>query len=189
MNRRLVRMAAILLLGFGLWQLGGGLWILAKARLGQHLIRDAWTEARDTGAAPPPWPWADTRPVARLEVPRLEVDLIVLSGTGGRSIAWGPGHQDGSAAPNRRGVAVIAGHRDTHMAFLRDLVPGDEVRLTDLSGRTTRYAAGPGRVLHRDHAYVRPDSDRPRAVLLTCWPFGALVPGGPLRYAVEVAAL
>ncbi len=188
MRRRVVRGVAALLVALGLWQLADGLWIAAKARLGQQLIRAAWTEGRDRGTAPPPWPWADTRPVARLEVPRLGVELIVLEGATGRTIAWGPGHQDGSAALNAPGAAVVAGHRDTHMAFLRDLRPGDEIRLTGTDRRRVRYVAGPGRVVHRDRVLVRVAAARPRLVLLTCWPFGGVMPGGPMRYAVEARA-
>ncbi|WP_052716445.1 class GN sortase [Magnetospira sp. QH-2] len=185
MSGRLRLMAGTVLLGLGLWQAGSGALIEAKAWLGQHLIRSAWAESLTSGQLQEPWPWADTHPVARLEVPRLGIDLIVLAGATGRTIAWGPGHQDGSQPPNGPGTTVIAGHRDTHMAFLRELIPGDSLRLTDSAGWTRTYRVLDGFVVHEDEAAVRSDPEDPRLMLLTCWPFEALVPGGPLRYVVE----
>ena len=107
MSARPLRWIGLVLLGFGAWQLAAGVGIEAKAWLGQMLIRDAWAKTIETGGRHAPWPWADTAPVARLEVPRHETDLIVLAGATGRTIAWGPGHQDGSAAPGTPGPSDI----------------------------------------------------------------------------------
>ncbi|GAB6051834.1 hypothetical protein JCM17960_06540 [Magnetospira thiophila] len=183
-GRRRLALGAVLL-GLGLWQVGSGLLIEGKAWLGQHLIRAAWAEGLAQGMPQKPWPWADTWPVARLQVPRLGVDLVVLAGATGRTIAWGPGHQDGSAAPNGPGTSVLAGHRDTHMAFLQDLHPGDRLRLIDASGKAVVYRVRGTQVVHKDQARARSDPADPRLILLTCWPFEALVPGGPMRFVVE----
>ena len=85
------------------------------------------TRPRDPAARVKPWPWADTHPVARLIVPAHRVELLVLAGANGRTLAWGPGHVEGTAAPGDAGNAVVTAHRDTHFAFLRDLVPGDRI--------------------------------------------------------------
>jgi hypothetical protein len=37
-----------------------------------------------------PWPWAYTWPIARLMLPFKEIELIVLNGAYGRSLAFGP---------------------------------------------------------------------------------------------------
>ena len=76
---------AVLLLGFGLitlgvWQLGGGVYIKAKAAVGQVLLADSWADAKTGIATPKPWSWADIWPVARLTVPRLGIDTFVLNG-------------------------------------------------------------------------------------------------------------
>ena len=47
------------------------------------------------GEAHPPWRWADTSPIARLEVPRLGVRRVVLAGATGAVLAFGPGHIHG----------------------------------------------------------------------------------------------
>jgi sortase A len=122
------------LLGCGIWLLGHGLWIYAKAELAQHLLQRAWARTLAGERAVKPWPWADTWPVARIRLPAHGIDLIVLDGVSGRTLAFGPGHMPGTPLPGRAGVTVIAGHRDTHFRFLRDVQAGDEI-LVEAPGR------------------------------------------------------
>ena len=95
--------AALALVGFGLWQLGAGGWIHAKAWLAQRLLASAWQETMANGNAAKPWAWADTHPLARLRVPAHGIDQIVLAGSSGSSLAFAPGHVDGSPAPGEPG--------------------------------------------------------------------------------------
>ena len=69
--------ACLLCLGF--WQMGQGAYIPAKAWLAQELMARAWTRSAEFGDRQVPWPWADTAPVARLRVPALDRDMIVLA--------------------------------------------------------------------------------------------------------------
>lgn len=172
------------LLLVGLLLLGEGLAMGAKARIGQWLIQQAWQEKQRGEEAPPPWPWADTRPVARLEVPAHGVELIVLAGGTGHTLAWGPGHVAGTAPVGAPGNVVIAGHRDTHFSFLRRLEVGTEIRTEDRSGRSRVYAVTERFVTHERDAGVLEPSEQPRLTLLTCWPFDTPIPGGPERFVV-----
>lgn len=52
--------------------------------------------------------------------------------------SFGPGHMDGSAMPGD-GNSVIAAHRDTHFAFLRDLNLGNIILLQHRDGRWLNY--------------------------------------------------
>lgn len=181
-RRRLQTLAALALVGIGLWQLAAGGWIHAKAALAQGLLHTAWARAQIGAEQPRPWPWADTWPVARLDAPRQGVDLLVLAGGSGRTMAFGPGHVDGTAPPNGDGMTVIAGHRDTHFHFLHELLPGDPLRLTDRTGRVRDYRVTTRRVVHFARAELA--LDVPGLALVTCYPFDAIVSGGPLRYVV-----
>ena len=73
--------------------------------------------------------------LARLEVPAHGVDLFVLAGGSGRTLAWGPGHLAGTAPVGAPGNAVVGGHRDTHFAFLRHLRTSEEIHVEDAAGR------------------------------------------------------
>ena len=168
--------------------LGKGTWIFAKAQVAQVLLARAWDETRAGGRAVKPWPWADTWPVARLTVPRLGVEEIVLAGGHGQAMAFGPGHLSRSAMPGINGNIVLAGHRDTHFRFLRDLQPGDEVLLEAAAGPPRRYRVTETAVVDFHDNRPLAASLKPILALITCYPFDAIVPGGPLRYVVRAAA-
>ncbi|MFT6365277.1 MAG: sortase A, partial [Bacteroidia bacterium] len=109
--RQLVALAFVLL---ALHQLAGAGYIALKAQLAQFLIANSWDASRiDDGHLAKPWPWADTWPIARLRVPRHDIDLFVLWGATGNALAFGPGYEVASAMPGEEGVTLIGGHRDT----------------------------------------------------------------------------
>ena len=64
----------------GLWFIGQGSYIHAKAMVAQLLLESAWTETLSGNKEVKPWPWADTWPVARLRAPTLGISRIVLAG-------------------------------------------------------------------------------------------------------------
>ena len=189
MAGRALRALAVALVAVGVWQVGHGVWIYAKARLAQHLLQRAWARTLAGESDVRPWPWADTWPVARLRVPAHGVDLIVLDGVSGRTLACAPGHAAGSARPGAAGTAIISGHRDTHFRFLERVRPGDEV-VVDTPGRPpARFRVRETAVVDSRTAVIRRDGDGEAGlVLLTCYPFDAIRPGGPLRYAVTAEA-
>jgi sortase A len=174
--------AALLALGF--WQLGQGAYIPAKAWLAQELMQRAWLRVGAGEDRAAPWPWADTWPVARLSAKSHDVDLIVLAGGSGRTLAFGPGHLSASALPGEIGNMVIAGHRDTHFAFLRDVEPGTRVSVESFAGVTTEYEVIGRNVVDSRKGSLLLDTDDAVLTLVTCYPFEAVDPGGPLRYVV-----
>ncbi|WP_456371957.1 class GN sortase [Thiolapillus sp.] len=161
-----------------------GAWIHAKAVLAQYLIADAWEQRLIGTKKPRPWSWADTWPVARLQAPALGVDQIVLAGASGRTLAFGPGHVPGSALPGEQGNSVISGHRDTHFRWLRKLQKKDELVIQRADGRYLRYRVEGMEVVSQEDTGVLRQTGDSVLHLITCYPFDALVPGGPLRYVV-----
>jgi sortase A len=179
------RRAAILaLLGFGALSLGQGGYIYAKAVLAQVLLRQAWAAAREGDERVRPWPWADTYPVARLLSPHRNVDLIVLEGATGNSTAFAPGHVLGTPLPGAPGNVALAAHRDTHFRFLRDVQRGEELLLELPDGSVQRYAVQTLSIVdERDTRLL--ETPGSWLTLVTCYPFDAIVPGGPLRFVVQ----
>jgi sortase A len=167
------------------WHGGHAVWIEAKARLAQHLIHRAWERERTGAGDVRPWPWADTHPVARLFVPGQDVDLVVLAGASGRTLAFGPGHLPATPLPGEDGNAVVSGHRDTHFAFLRRLRVGDRMVVERRDGERRRYVVRRTFVVDHRETWVAEDAGDTRLTLVTCYPFDALRPGGPLRYVVS----
>jgi sortase A len=186
--RRAGQVAAGLAAFAGAALLVHGLWIPTKAVAAQWLLERAWQRALAGEPRPRPWPWADTWPVARLEVPRWGIDLVVLSGASGSSLAFGPGHWSGTALPGDEGHSVIAGHRDTHFAFLRSLERGDVLWVTTAAGRRRPYRVVGARVVDERDPAPLASAGRSSLALVTCFPFDAWTPGGPERYAVWAGA-
>ncbi len=180
--------AALILIGLGAWQLGGAGLIHAKAWLVQGLLQASWAATLAGAETVRPWPWADTWPVARLQAPRLGVDRIVLAGTSGRTMAFGPGHMDGTALPGAPGHSILSGHRDTHFRFLEDLAPGDALSVQGPNGAWRAYRVSGTGVIDARRARLVPGDATPRLKLVTCYPFDAIAPGGPLRYVVSAEA-
>ena len=171
------------LLAIGLWQTGEGLWIHAKARLAQFLLERDWNRAVAGEPAPKPWPWADTRPVARLRVVRSGIDLIVLANASGRTLAFGSAYLSSSTQPGGKGTTILTGHRDTHFAFLLKLQPTDEILVETSDRRQHRYVVRDVSIVDGRTAIIGSDG-MPRLALVTCYPFDAIMPGGPLRFVV-----
>ena len=183
-RRRLFLAGALLAFAFGTLQVASAGWVHAKAVVAQHLIASAWTLARDGGPARRPWPWADMRPVARLTVPSRDVELYVLDAATPRALAFGPAHVGGTASPGHAGNSVLVAHRDTHFAFLRHLVVGEEIDLEGAGGAVTRYRVREIAVMDKSEARVLEATDAALLTLITCYPFDAVQHGTALRYVV-----
>ena len=168
----------------GLILFGQGAYIHAKALVAQVLLERAFENTLATGEATKPWSWADTWPVARIEVKRLNARAIVLAGSSGQALAFGPGHVERTAEAGERGVAVYSAHRDTHFAFLKNVVIGEEIDVTRHDGRTFRYRVDGTSVVRFDASGIDPLADGHELVLSTCWPFDAMTQG-PERYLVH----
>lgn len=172
-----------LLLG-AVWQLGSAGWIQAKAGLGQWLLERAWQETLEDGASVEPWPGAVSRPVARLRMPRLSIDHLVLEGLDTPVMAWGPGMTVGEG-----GHRVIAAHRDTHFSFLRAVETGDRFELIDADGRRRWWGVETIRVVDSRETGLDVHAPIDALTLITCYPFDAPVAGGPERLVVQLRPL
>jgi sortase A len=185
MRRSLI---AVVLALAGLVLFGQGVYIHAKALLAQVLLQRAFAETIATGHAIKPWSWADTWPVARIEIKRLQASAIVLAGSSGQALAFGPGHVELTPDAGERGVAVYSAHRDTHFRFLKDVAIGDEIVITRNDGKVFRFRADASSVVRFDAPGIDPLSSGTELVLSTCWPFDAVTPG-PMRYLLHATLM
>ncbi len=177
-----IAVSCLLCLGF--WQMGQGAYIPAKAWVAQELMQRAWHRAQDGDAEVPPWPWADTWPVARLSAKGGDIELIVLEGGSGRTLAFGPGHLSVSALPGEAGNSIIAGHRDTHFQFLQFMKRGESIMFEMADGKNHLYQVTDIDVVDSRRGSILIDTDSPMLSLVTCYPFGAPQAGGPMRFVV-----
>ncbi len=186
-----LRWAALLLLVFGGGLVARATYLHAKAELAAILIRRAWDETARTGKATAPWSWADTHPVARLQIPRIGYDEYVLEGASARVLAFGPARLLSSARPGEAGNIVLAGHRTSWFRPLEKVQNGDRVSLewydeTKRELRTREYVVEEIRVVKPESTELLAPTSEDALTLITCYPFGKS-PKSPLRYIVRAA--
>ncbi|MEM9033621.1 MAG: class E sortase [Actinomycetota bacterium] len=142
------------------------------------------TEAADTEAAPvegeaiearfgpPPAPAEAGDPVARIRIPAIGVDKVVVSGVSTEDLKAGPGHFPGTPLPGQAGNAAIAGHRTTYGAPFFDfdeLEEGDEIFVTTLQGEFT-YEVTSSEIVEPSDIHVLAPTDDNRLTFSTCNP-------------------
>jgi len=140
---------------------------VAEAKLSAGGAR--WSEARGT-------------PVARVVVPRLGLDEVVVEGVGNDELRAGPGHMIGSALPGDSGTSVISAHRDRHFHALGRIAMGDTV-ITESARGTVVWRVSRIRVVNADDPALDVRTT-PTLMLTTCWPIRYLGPA-PDRLIVE----
>ena len=163
------------------------LWIPIKAEIAQALLARSWHQTLAGNPDAKPWPWADTRAVAILEVPRLGLKEIVLEGSSGRNLAFGPTLVNGTPV-DQTDDRILSGHRDTHFHFLKDLQKGDLLRLVTPAG-SREYQVSWLEVVDTRQQQLVIDDDEVRLTLLTCYPFDTPMTGGPMRWVVTAVPL
>jgi sortase A len=125
--------------------------------------------------------------VGRLEVPRLGLLAIVQEGVDDDVLRFAAGHVPGTALPGEPGNVVIAGHRDTLFRPLKEVRPGDAVRLTTPAG-AFEYAVTQVEVVEPTRLDVLEPRSPREATLVTCYPF-SYIGRAPLRFVVRAASL
>jgi sortase A len=128
--------------------------------------------APTTTAVSPPPPPIEGEAVARIVIPRIGVDKIVVSGVSRDDLKRAPGHYPGTPLPGQSGNAAIAGHRTTYGApFHRvdELEPGDEILVTTLQG-SFRYEVIGTEIVLPSAVEVVQDQGDDRLTLTSCHP-------------------
>jgi len=161
----------------------------AKAELASVLIHRAWEARALTGESRPPWPWADTHPVARLQIPRLSYDEIVLDDANPRTLAFGPARLLSGAAPGEAGNLVVAGHRTSWFKPLEAIALGDTLQLEWFDSRSRHlrqraYVVRTIDIVFPDDVRLLTPTSNDALTLITCYPFNH-APHSPQRYIVR----
>ncbi len=125
--------------------------------------------------------------IGRLEVPRLEISVIVRAGSDARTLRLAVGHISGTALPGELGNVGLAGHRDTFFRRLRDVRPDDEIRIVT-SERTFTYRVERTDIVRAKDVWVLDPTAAPALTLVTCYPF-TFIGSAPDRFIVRATQL
>jgi sortase A len=110
--------------------------------------------------------------LARLEIPRIGVDWIVVAGVRVEDLQKGPGHYPDTPLPGQEGNVAIAGHRTTYgapFARINELEPGDEIVVSTFTGRFV-YRMSEQWIVPPTDASVLDPSPFPVLTLTSCHP-------------------
>lgn len=110
--------------------------------------------------------------VARIVLPTIGVDKVVVEGVSVPDLKRGPGRFPETSLPGYTGNVAIAGHRTTYGApFHRvdELERGDEILLTTVSG-CFRYTVQEQQIVAPDQVEVLDDFGDDRLTLVACHP-------------------
>jgi sortase A len=121
--------------------------------------------------------------LAKFEVPRLKMSLVVLEGTDAGTLDKSIGHVESTAEPGEYGNIGIAGHRNTHFRKMEWIRRGDEIILKSPEDRY-RYLVDSIRLVTPDDVEVLDDSLGPAVTIVTCFPF-EYVGHAPNRFIVR----
>ena len=181
------RKFSILLLVFLL--AGGGYFsfeaikIEVKAKVAQVLLERAWSKSLKEGKSIQPWSSFDGTPILKLEIPQHEVSQIVLAGTTGQALAFGPAFHKETYLPSTNKITAISSHRDSHGEYIKNLEIDDILKLQDLDNNWHTFKIEEFLIVNvKEGVSINKEN---RLLLITCYPFDAILSGTPLRYIVS----
>ena len=114
--------------------------------------------------------------LTRIQIPDIDVDVVVVEGTTASALRAGAGHYPQTPLPCEPGNVAIAGHRTTYgrpFHNLDRLDVGDVITLiTPIGSCTYRVSREPFVVTPKDFSVLAPTS-MPSLTLTTCHPKGS----------------
>ena len=146
----------------------------ARARWSELQARRAVAGARAIERREGAPPSVAGAPVARLVIPSIALDEVVVEGVDDAELRAGPGHLPGTPLPGSIGNAVLSAHRDRHFRRLDELAVGDTVA-TDAGDGLRQWVISDRLVVKAGVPVIR---QTPTSVLTltTCWPVRFLGP-------------
>jgi LPXTG-site transpeptidase (sortase) family protein len=134
---------ALVTLGVAFGFVAGGFIVTnTYATLWQQRLEDRWARIVTTGAAAEA---SVGEPVAKIVIPRLDLERVILEGTGRSILRKAPAHAPETAMPGGPGNAVIRGHRLLWSGPFRDLDElglGSEIHVQTSEGTALYLVAG-----------------------------------------------
>lgn len=121
--------------------------------------------------------------VGEIEIPRLELRVVILQGGSPQVLRRGVGHLPNTAMPGELGNIGLAGHRDTFFRPLRQIRSGDTITLRTPRGEFQYRVQSTG-IVSPSNVEVLAPTNRRELTLVTCFPFNYVGPA-PNRFIVH----
>jgi sortase A len=155
------------------------------------LVRESQPEQLDSAIpGSPSVPSPSTPPklkegdlVGRLEIPRLDLSVMVLEGVASRTLRLGAGHIPGTPFPGTGSNAGIAAHRDSFFRALSKIQQNDRIRF-QTPQKTYEYRVVSTEIVEPTDVAVLDATSAETLTLVTCYPFYYIGPA-PKRFIVK----
>jgi sortase A len=121
--------------------------------------------------------------VAEIDIPRLDLSVMVFEGDDAGILEQGAGHIPGTALPSFSGNIGIAAHRDTYFRPLRTIHANDVITLKT-QAEISRYAVTETKIVKPSDIGVLAPAPGRDLTLVTCYPF-YYVGSAPKRFIVH----
>ncbi len=173
------RLGMVLILGvtlFGLFQIGQGLFIKAKANIAHMLLQNTWTQAFESEPAfnkSSPHSLATSKRNLAQSKTQLGQRAVVLGGVSGEAMARTHGDHIETLPPKQARVSIIPA-----------LNVGDRITVTTMAGRTSTFEVTHLKNIDGSMSGINMDEVAQGLVLVTCLPFEA-AQTEPLCFAVK----
>ena len=131
----------------------------------------------------PVLPKRDPLLLGRLEIPSIQLTVMMREGVDTTSLRKAAGHLPSSALPGEAGNVVVLGHRDTFFRPLRGIAQGDAIRVRTHSG-SFQYIVESIQVVPSEQSLAFQDMPAKSLTLITCFPFDYVGPA-PRRFVVR----
>lgn len=159
-------------------------WAWLDSRLHQAEDAQIFTE-EPMPAASDDIPITKHQPIAKLEIARLGVHGYVEVGLDSRTLDRAIGLAPRGARPGEAGNIVLAAHRDTFFAGLKNAKAGDLITLQARDGKSYHYRISRTFVVNPSDTWVlRATPGRKTLTLITCYPF-RFAGNAPQRFVVQ----
>jgi sortase A len=166
LNRRVISLALVVIGVVLLGYVAGQYWGMYRS---QKNLEAEWQRQAATVSVPGKAPISADQMLTRLQIPKIQMDAIVVEGASRRDLSEGPGHMKQTAQPGETGNAVITAHRDTFFRHIYELNKGDQIQVRR-SGRTFTYEVTGKRIVLPEDISVIKSTDNPQLTLITCYP-------------------
>ncbi len=161
-----------LFLGIVVWQYNQNSGDI-RGWIAHTLLHTAWIRTQASGKYIKPWPDANIYPIARLSIPRLNIEQIILSSAGEGMSVFALGHSKSSVSPGELGNSVLnISHQNIFIGFLNKLKEGDTLLLESLRHGRWHYQVSKieKTVKKTETFWVEPSLNR-RLTLISCYPY------------------
>jgi sortase A len=135
----------------------------------QAELEAQWEAQNQRAAAGPASPRIVNDGLTRVQIPKIDLDAIVVEGTTWKKLRVGPGRITTSAQPGEVGNSVITAHRDTFFRHIYELKRGDEI-LIRRNGELLRFEVTGKKIVQPTDVSVLRRTREATLTLITCYP-------------------